>query len=142
MLRLTLKPSRFIAAVLVAAHATAALTLLPLDLAVWAKSLLALCIAGSLCHALWRHAWLRSAASVTAIEVHEGGGAEVEMRGGEHHEARVLGTTYVSAAMCVVNLRIAGRLFAKHAVVVPDNADAESFRQLRVWLRWGSRSKG
>lgn len=141
MIRVDLKPSRRLGAALVAAHGAAALTLLPLALPAWAKVLIALCIAASLCHALWRHAWLRSAASVTAIEVREGAGAGVEMRGGECHEARVLGTTYVSAALCVVNLRIAGRLLARHAVVVSDNVDAESFRRLRVWLRWGCRGK-
>jgi toxin CptA len=141
MLRVTLKPSRFLAAVLVAAHAAAAVTLLPLALPAWVKLLIALCIAGSLCHALWRHAWLRSAVSVTAIELHEGGAAGVEMRDGGCREARVLRTTYVSAALCVVNLQIPGAVFARHAIVVSDNVDAESFRRLRVWLRWACRSK-
>jgi len=29
------------------------------------------------------------------------------------------------------------RFFARHVVVLPDALDKESYRQLRVWLRWG-----
>src|SRR5687767_754455 len=106
MLRVILKPSRRLAAVLVGAHGAAAVTLLPLDLPAWAKAVSALFIAVSLVHALRRHAWLRSAASVTAVELHEQDGAALETRGGTRHEARVLGTTYVTPKLCVMNLRV------------------------------------
>jgi len=29
------------------------------------------------------------------------------------------------------------RFFTRHVVVLPDALDKESYRQLRVWLRWG-----
>jgi hypothetical protein len=33
-------------------------------------------------------------------------------------------------------------LFSPHLVILPDALDAESFRQLRVWLRWGKAVDG
>ena len=142
MLRVILKPSRLLAAALVAAHTAAAATLIPLALPVWAKASIVLLIATSLAHGLWRHAWLRGDASVIAIELMEDDRAAFETGDGVRHEAGVLGTTYVTSKLCVVNLRVAGCLFARHAVVVADNLDAESFRQLRVRLRWGYRRDG
>lgn len=29
------------------------------------------------------------------------------------------------------------QLFTQHQIILPDRVDAESYRQLRVWLRWG-----
>jgi len=29
------------------------------------------------------------------------------------------------------------RLFSAHLVILPDMLEAEAYRQLRVWLRWG-----
>ena len=142
MLRVDLKPSRVLAVALIAAHAGAAVTLLPLELPTAAKAGLALLIATSLGRALYRHVWLRSRGSVTAIELGEHDHATVETRCGGRYQARVLGTTYVSPLLCVVNLRLARRLFAWHAVIVPDNVDAEAFRRLRVRLRWAYRGDG
>jgi toxin CptA len=142
MLRVILKPSRRLAAVLIAAHTAAAFTLVPLALPAWAKAGLALLVAASLGYALYRHAWLRGAGSVTAIEILEHDRVAVETRSGVRHEARVLGTTYVSPGLCVVNLRVEGRLCARHAVILSDRVDAETFRRLRVWLRWGYRQEG
>ena len=51
-------------------------------------------------------------------------------------DAQVLGTTYVAPWLTVLNLRANGATLARHVLVVPDNADRESFRQLRVVLRW------
>lgn len=142
MVRVTLKRSRLLAAVLIVVHGAAAVALVPLAMPGWAKAALALFVAASLWRAIRRHAWLTSGASLTSIELREPGWAMVETRAGEREKARILGTTYVSPLLCVVNLRVAGRLFARHAVMVPDNVDADSFRRLRVVLRWDYRQAG
>jgi toxin CptA len=139
MFRITLGSSRLLALALAAAHAAAAIALVPLDFPAWAKVLVVLLVAASLVHALRRHAWLSSAASVKAIELHEHDRVTLEVGDGTRHAARVLGTTYVTPRLCVMNLRIAERLFVRHAVIVADNVDPEDFRRLRVWLRWGCR---
>ena len=140
MLRVTLKPSRSLAAVLTLAHSAAAATVIPLETPLWAKSLLALAILASLARALFRHALLRSPGSLRAIELRENDETAVQTRDGAWHEARILGTTYVSPLMSVINLRLEGRMLARHMLIVQDNADAEYFRRLRVRLRWGHRT--
>ena len=140
MVRMIIQPSRQLAAVLIAAHAAAGATLVPIDLPLWGKSVIALAVLASLAHALWRHAWLGSAASITAIELLDGDRAAFETRAGTRSDARVLGTTYVTPRLCVLNLRPAGRRRARHALIVGDNVDPESFRRLRVNLKWGLES--
>jgi toxin CptA len=137
MLRVTLKPSFSLAAVLTVAHAAAGATLVPLHVPGWTKGALALAVAASFVHALLHHVLLRSPRSLCAIELHEEHDAAVQTRDGSWHEAQVLGTTYVSPLMSVINLRMQGRILAQHMLIVPDNADPDRYRQLRVWLRWG-----
>jgi toxin CptA len=141
MLRVTLKPSRSLAAVLIVAHVAAGATLWPLDVPAWGKLSLAALMAMSLAFTVRRHALLASAASVRSIEIHEEDRAAVHTRAGGWQEARVLGTTYVSPLLTVLNFRVAGRVFAQHAVIVPDNVDGDAFRRLRVLLRWAYRQK-
>ena len=139
MIRVTLKRSRSLAVLLTAAHIAAIATLLPLDLPIWARVSAVLAIVASLVRSVFRHALLRSSRCLCAIELREKDEAAVQIRDGTWHAARVLGTSYVSPFVSVINLRVEGRIFAQHMLVVPDNAEPEYFRRLRVWLRWGYR---
>jgi toxin CptA len=139
MLRVALIPSSSLAVVLAIAHAAAGATLVPLDLPIWTKAALAIAVAASFVHALLRHALLRSPRSLHAIELGEEHEAAVQTRDGNWHEAQVLGTTYVSPLLTVINLRVRGCMLARHMLIVSDNADPDLYRQLRVWLRWGYR---
>ena len=139
MLRVQLKPSAILATVFTAAHLAAVVCLVPLDLPLWSKLLITLPIAASLVHALCHTALLRSRTSPIALELRGADTAAVQIRDGQWHQARVLGTSYVSPRLSVINLRLDGRMFARHMLIVSDNADAECFRRLRVLLRWGYR---
>lgn len=139
MLRVTLKRSRQLAAALTAAHAGAAITLVPLDVPIWGKLALTLLITASLGYTLRRHALLRSSDALMALELREGDSAAIKTGAEDWREARILGTTYVSPSLTVVNVRVPGLWRARHIVIVSDNADAESFRRLRVRLRWSYR---
>ena len=141
MLRVRLKPSPLLAAAFTAAHLAAALTLIPLDLPLWAKLLITLPIAASLVHALRHTAFLRSPTSPIALELKGADGAAIQTRNGDWHGARILGTTYVSPLLTVLNLRLQGRRTARHVVIVPDGIGAEDFRKLRVRLRWDYRTE-
>lgn len=139
MLRVILKRSRKLVAVLTAAHAAAAMNLVPLDVPIWAKLALTLLIAASLGYTVRRYALLRSSAALTALELRENDSSAIRTGGENWQEARILGTTYVSPSLTVVNVRVPGGWRARHIVIVSDNVDAESFRRLRVQLRWGYR---
>jgi toxin CptA len=136
MLRVTLQSSRYLTAALASVHLAAALTLIPLELGLHAKAALAVAIAASLAHCLWRYSLLKSRLSVIAIELTDRENAAVQFTDGLWREARVLGTSYVSPLLTVINLRLPAHRFARHSIVVPDNIDPDDFRRLRVILRW------
>lgn len=55
-------------------------------------------------------------------------------------DAEVLGDSFVSAAVIVLRYRLAGRR-VRSLVLLPDSAEAEDLRRLRVWLRWARRTR-
>ena len=136
MLRIQLKPSLYLATVLTTAHFASAVVLIPLSMPLEAKLTIAGAIGVSLVHSVWRAALLRSRASLVAVELRKGGGIGVQTRDGRWHAARLLGTTYVTSQLTVLNLRMEGRRVARHVVLVPDTTDPDCFRRLRVLLRW------
>jgi toxin CptA len=138
--RLSVKASASLTVFLCVVHAMAAALLVPLDIGVWPKLLLGTAVAVSLARNVWRHGLLRAKSSILCIEASERGRAVVLMRNGRRREVEILGTTYVSARLTVLNLRESGSLFTQHVILVPDNVDPEEFRQLRVVLRWGRAS--
>ena len=48
----------------------------------------------------------------------------------------MLGTTYVSSLLTIVNLPQVENEALRHIVLMPDAIDAEDYRRLGVWLRW------
>ena len=136
MLRVSLRRSYCLSAVLAFAHCGAAATLIALDIVFEAKLAVAIAVAMSLVYSLWRYAFLSSLQSIVAIELKEGGSAAAQFRSGAWRDATVLGTTYVSPLLTVLNLRIDGHALARHALIVPDTLPTEDFRKLRVILRW------
>ena len=47
-------------------------------------------------------------------------------------------TPYLTVINCIVqDANSFKRLFSRHLVILPDMLEAEAYRQLRVWLRWG-----
>ncbi|HYC46314.1 MAG TPA: protein YgfX [Burkholderiales bacterium] len=140
MVRIELRPSPRLAAVLVAAHLFAAAALAPLDLPWWFKLAGALVVCASLVRSLRCHALLRSRAAIMQVDLREGDRAAVRMRGGDWLKARVLGTTYVTPVVTILNVRLPGRRSARHVVLLSDSADEDTLRRARVALRWGYRN--
>jgi hypothetical protein len=102
---------------------------------------LAACIAASLVRSLRRHASLTTPSSIVSVTVLDDSTVVVDRRRGAARTAEVLGTSYVSSTLTVLNLKIVGRRLVEHVLVVPDNVDPEAFRQLRVVLRWRHRAR-
>lgn len=136
MVRTPLHPSRLLCAAFVIVHSSAAATLLPLDLPLEAKLLLAATIAVSFVQTLRRYALLRAKRSIVEIEIRDQANAAMRRRSGEWLEAAVLGTSCVTPSLTVINLRVEGRRAANHVLLVRDNVDAGDFRKIRVLLRW------
>jgi len=127
-LRLQLRPSYALAALIVSAHAAAAVSMVFLMQNVpgvlLGGALLALGAA-----AAWRRALLRGRAAVRALEISE--------------EGVVCETTSGRAAVEVGRRRYVGRLLVtlplggRTLLVTADMLEPREFRRLRIWALWG-----
>lgn len=131
-----LRPSRYLAAILGAAHGAALAALIPLAFPAWAKAALGVVILFSLWYHLRRDAWLAAPSSGMALTL-ESGHALLATRDGKPLAGPVLRDSVVTPRITVLNMAPEGARFARSVIILPDSLDAESFRQLRVWLKWG-----
>ena len=94
--------------------------------------------------ALRLHAFRTAPDAVVALCIETNGGSTVRLRGGQSIPVRILGSTYLHPALCVVNLRSIpaadGKPVSHHVIIVADAVEAQAYRRLRVWLAWGWRS--
>jgi toxin CptA len=135
-----LRPSRWLAGLLGGVCLGACLVLAMMPLPAWL--VLPACLLSLLAtlHVLARDALLRLPASIDALEVTVKSELRCKLRSGEWHMATALGSSTVTPWLTVLNLKLPGHRFACHVVLTPDRLDAEQFRRLRVWLKWGSRN--
>lgn len=136
--RIAISPSVWIAAALCAAHVAAAVLLWVIPIPVMGKLALTVAVALSLVFFVARDAALHAAHSIVALEIREGGEMAFQTRRGEWLDCEVLGSSYVSPRLTIVNLRPRLRWGTRRLILVPDNVDARDFRRLRTWLRWKS----
>jgi toxin CptA len=137
MLKISLRPSRILVAILVAAHGgvitVVAIVGMPLSLELIAITALAVNLVAD----LRRTALLLTPDSVVAIEIGSDDTLSIQTRRGNWiSECEVLESTYVAAFLAIVNVREPEMGAVRHVVLLPDSIEAEDFRRLRVWLRW------
>ena len=136
MTRFILRPSRYLTIVRSVAHVAAAALVLALHLPAAVMMVLCALVVASFAHALLRHALLLTPHAIVAGRLAGSAEATLERRDGRAIEADILGTTYVTPLLTVLNVRERSARAVRHIVLVPDNIDAEAFRRLRVLLRW------
>ena len=136
MTRFAVRPSRYLTIVLSIAHVAAAVLVLELQLPVAVMMFHCAVITASFAHALLHHALWRTPDAIVAARLADATEASLKRRDGRVIDADILGTTYVTPSLTVLNVRERGARAARHIVLVPDNIDAEAFRRLRVLLRW------
>jgi hypothetical protein len=134
--RIDLAPSRYLAVALWLAHGAAAGTVWSAALPLWMTCGTIAAIAGGLAWSCYTRAALRGRRAIVALEVFPKGRVAFLERGGTWRACELLGTSYVSPCLTILNLRPVGSRFVRHVILVPDNVDARHFRQLRAWLRW------
>ena len=132
-----LQPSIYFTIALVASHGVALAVLAPLALPLWARILPALLVLISLLYHVWHDAWLLALSSNKTLLL-DGDMILLVARNGDQVTARVLADSLVTPFITVLNLLPQGSYLARSVIILPDSLDAESFRQLRVRLRWGS----
>lgn len=136
LMSMELKPSYRLAALLAAAHGLAAASVAATDLPLAVRIVLVAALAASCARAMLRAALLRTRDAIVALEWNEEGGVNFRTRDGMWHEARLAGSTFVSPALTVLDLRTPGRRRMRHAVLMGDSAGRDEYRRLRVRLQW------
>lgn len=135
-----LRSSRRLATALVLGHSAVAALLLYLDIATGWKVAAIVLVCASLIYEL-RVALRLGANAVIGLRISADDVFSIKPRGGDWRQCEVLGSTYVTAILTVVNLRVAGERRVRSVVILPDGIDADAFRRLRAWLRWRSQAE-
>lgn len=139
-LSILIRPSRTIAACLFGLYAAAgAICLLTLPGAMGATICVVLALF-AFTH-LRRFGTLTHPQSIRKLQLRDGQTA-VFAATGEPVKCELMKSTFVSPWLTVINLRPNGRRLATHVLLTWDNVDAEDFRRLRIWLKWGARAAG
>ena len=136
--RIAIVPSARLALGLCAVHCAAAGALWLAPVPVAAQAALSIAIAASFAFYLARDAALRTGDAIVALEIREEGEVSLRTRRGEWLECELLGSSFVSSRLTIVNLRPQGRRRLRHVILVPGNVDDQDFRRLRTWMRWAA----
>lgn len=136
-----LQPSKYLAAALLLSHGAALVVLGVLAMPLWLKALLILLVLASLFYHMRQEAWL-SAGSSNRQLVLEGDQLLLIGCNGDQMHVRILADSLVTPFLTVLVVLPHGANFTRSIVIMPDSLDAESFRRLRVWLRWGNAGLG
>ena len=136
-LHVALRPSRMLGLLLGVACVSVVVLIALLPLPVWGKVLGVLVVTLATTYSYNQYAGLRLLRSITALEVGSKGELRCFTRAHDWRNAEVLGSSFVTPWLTVLNMRLPDQLLAQHVVLLPDTLESDAFRRLRVWLRWG-----
>lgn len=141
VLRIDLRASWTLAAILTVAHGSALAAVLTVSIPLWLQVIAAAALAANLARLLWRNALLKSPAAVVAIEIASDDVLSIRTRRGNWVQYDVCDDTYVLWFLTVLNLRRARNGRRVSVALLPDAIHADDFRKLRVWLRWKGKTR-
>ena len=131
-----LKPSLTLAAVLIGLHAAAAGSCLVVELPGAVKIILCVVLGISAMLSVRRHALLIASESCVAVRVGHDGACELRLRSGETEHGNLTDGWFAAPNLVVFNWRSDTGHHRRSVVLLPDSADREALRQLRVFLRF------
>lgn len=129
-------PSRLIEAWITGVAAAALAAILAAAVSPAAKAVLTCALAIAAIRAARRHAWREVPDAPRRLIVDLSGRIEIEGVDGRRLAGRVEDGSFVAPWLTLVRWRPEGARFARAALIAPDAVDAESFRRLRILLRW------
>ncbi len=135
-----LRPSRSLALLLflLCVVVLAVLTQLPLSTAAFlAAAAVILCWAG---YRLLFDAYLRMGNSCVAFRLEEGDEIVLLLRGGSHLRGLISPSSLVTPYFVILNVILGEQRGVRSVLILADAMEADSFRRLRVALRWGDKS--
>jgi toxin CptA len=146
-IKLDFKPS-IVLTLIICAMGLGAGIILILPAFIWQiKLILGIAILSAVIYSVCQYGLLLLPWSYVSLNVSSSHQVQLLSRDGKQIDVHVCGNSVVTPYLTVVNCKVTDapllmRLFAPHLVILPDALDAESFRQLRVWLRWGKAVDG
>lgn len=144
-IRLDFKPSVILTLIIGAISLGAIAILIPLALVWQIKLLMSIAILSASLYAICLHGLLMLPWSCLALRVNSDNTLTLILGNGRQLQAAVCRNSVVTPYLTVVNCTVQDapifmRWFSRHLVVLPDRLDQETYRQLRVWLRWGQQT--
>lgn len=136
MLKIALQPSHILAGILSLAHGGTLGILWLIDLPLAVQLGASIMVLYGWTALIRRHALLRGPDAVIALEVTPDHLMNIETRAAGWQPCEVLGTTYVTASVSILNLRMEGATRNTNVTLLSDSLHADDFRKLRTWLRW------
>ena len=133
-----LGPSSYLAAILLAGHVSVAALLWWLDFSPFWKIVAWSLLLASLVHEE-RMAWRIGGNAVLALRIARDGALHLHIRKDGWREGELLGSSYVSSVLTVINVRLPGERRMRSVVLLSDSIQGDDYRRLRVWLRWRPR---
>ena len=128
--------SSYLALALIAMHSAAIVSLWALALPFWTHVTLVLLLLASLLHHLQRNAWLSAPSSNVSLLL-DGDRIVLTARSGEKIAGKVMPDSLISPLLTVLKILPQDAHWARCVIIFPGCMENESFRQLRVCLKWG-----
>lgn len=135
-----LHPSRFFMGLLAAFCLAALLSLWLLPVPMWATLSGFVVILYGMAGFLLRDARLASTQSCVAFRLEGRDAIVLILRNGTHLPGRVSANSVVTPYLVILNVEVGEQRGVRSVLVLPDAMGVDSFRRLRVALRWGDRS--
>lgn len=133
-LTVSLKPSRTLATILILAHATSGILLAVLPLPLWLKVAGVALVLIAAWHYVRHYALLNTPNAVRELRMLPDG--KIDILRSDWQSARLTGEQFVHPLLTIVRCRVENSGLPIAIVILPDMLDAESFRMLRVRLKW------
>ena len=137
------KPSFTLSATVVLMNLMMCTILIPLNLYWQIKLAIVLVIVLAAFYTLSRYGLLCMPSSCVALMVNAKNELQITRRDGvQLADLSVAADSVASPVLTVIgyyqkNATLLSRVFCARLIILPDALDAESYRQLSVWLRWG-----
>lgn len=136
-----LHPSQYLATSIFIACLLAQGVLFLLPLGMIAYSVLSLFILVACAFIFFRDARLSFANSCVAFRLEAEDNISLILRDGRHQSGKLAAGSIILPFVVLINIRIEQRV-SRGLVLFGDSTDADSFRRLRVFLRWGVKRQG
>ena len=133
-LNVVLKPSRALTTILLVAHAASGILLAILPVPTWFKVGGIVVIVIAAWHYVRRYGLLTTRSAVRELRILPD--AKLNILREDWQSAQLFGEQFIHPMLTIIRCRTESSRWAVAIVILPDMLDAESFRALRVRLKW------